>query len=59
MENKRSSDSIDVRSPRYVAEHIPNANFVEVEINHLPWAEGREALCDEIEGVPHRNPLSP
>jgi class 3 adenylate cyclase len=47
--NKRSSDSIDVRSPRYVAEHIPNANFVEVEINHLPWAEGREALCDEIE----------
>ena len=47
--SKRSSESLDVRSPRYVAEHIPNANFVEVEIDHFPWAEGREALCNEIE----------
>jgi pimeloyl-ACP methyl ester carboxylesterase len=46
----RPSTSVDVRSPRYVAEHIPDARFVEIAAGHLPWNEGAELLSDEIEG---------
>jgi pimeloyl-ACP methyl ester carboxylesterase len=47
--SKRPSTSVDVRSPRYVAEHIPDARFVEVAAGHLPWDEGALPLVDEIE----------
>ena len=45
----RGGDWIDVRSPRYVAEHIPNARFVETVAAHQPWDEGGEPLTQEIE----------
>ena len=47
---ERPSTSIDVRSPRYVADHIPGARFVEIAAGHFPWGEGSDLLTDEIEG---------
>jgi len=47
---KRPSTSVDVRSPRYVADHIPDAAFVEIAAGHFPWSDGGELLSDEIEG---------
>jgi len=47
---KRPSTSVDVRSPRYVAEHIPDATSVEIAAGHFPWSDGGELLSDEIEG---------
>ena len=48
--SERPSTSIDVRSPRYVADHIPGARFVEIAAGHFPWGEGSDLLTDEIEG---------
>jgi pimeloyl-ACP methyl ester carboxylesterase/class 3 adenylate cyclase len=47
---ERPSTSMDVRSPRYVADHIPGARFVEIAAGHFPWGEGSDLLTDEIEG---------
>lgn len=46
----RSDDQIvDVRSTRYVAEHVPNAALVEVPgRDHIPFWEETDALADEI-----------
>jgi class 3 adenylate cyclase len=49
---------VDARSPRYVADRIPDARFVEIPgRDHLPWGEETDALVEEIEefltGVRH------
>ena len=46
----RTDDQVvDVRSTRYVAEHVPNAAFVEVPgRDHIPFWEETDALADEI-----------
>jgi class 3 adenylate cyclase len=49
---------IDARSPRYVADRIPDARFMEIPgRDHLPWGEEMDALVEEIEefltGVRH------
>jgi pimeloyl-ACP methyl ester carboxylesterase/class 3 adenylate cyclase len=46
---ERPAESADVRSSRYVADHIPNARFVEVPAGHFPWDVGAQSLLDEIE----------
>jgi len=41
---------IDVQHGRYLAEHIQGAKYVELAgDDHLPWAGGVDALCDEIQ----------
>jgi pimeloyl-ACP methyl ester carboxylesterase len=49
---------VDVRSPRYVADHIANARFVEIPgSDHIPFWDHTEELASEIEtfltGVRH------
>jgi class 3 adenylate cyclase len=40
----------DVRSARYVADHIPGSRFVELPgRDHAPWGEEMDALVSEIE----------
>lgn len=36
-------------SPRYVADHIPGARFVELPMDVYPWEEGAEPFITEIE----------
>ena len=47
----RTDDSVvDVRSPRYVAEHITNARFIDVPgPDHIPFWDHTEELAAEIE----------
>jgi class 3 adenylate cyclase len=46
----RGDRLVNVRSGRYVAEHIEGARFVEIPgIDHTPWFEGTEAYLGEIE----------
>jgi pimeloyl-ACP methyl ester carboxylesterase len=41
---------IDVKHGRYLAKHIQGAKYVELAgDDHLPWAGGVDALCDEIQ----------
>lgn len=41
---------IDVGNSRYMAEHIPNAKFVELEgIDHLPWFGNADVVLEEIQ----------
>ena len=41
---------IDVKHARYMAQHIPGAQLVELSgIDHSPWIGDREALLDEVE----------
>jgi pimeloyl-ACP methyl ester carboxylesterase len=41
---------VNIRSGRYVAEHIEGARFVEIPgIDHSPWFDRPEAYLDEIE----------
>jgi class 3 adenylate cyclase/pimeloyl-ACP methyl ester carboxylesterase len=47
--NRRLALPEDERSPRYVAEHTPNAKYIEVDSEHEPWSGGGGTLCDEIE----------
>ena len=56
--HKAETTLADVRSPRYVAEHIPDARFVELPGRDvMPWLDGAETLVEEIEefvtGVRH------
>ena len=47
----RTGDSwIDVGHARYMAEHIPNANYVELPgVDHRPWLGDVDAIANEIE----------
>jgi pimeloyl-ACP methyl ester carboxylesterase/DNA-binding CsgD family transcriptional regulator len=47
----RAGDSwIDVGHGRYLAEHIPNATYVELPgVEHRPWLGDVDAIADEIE----------
>ena len=47
----RAGDSwIDVGHPRYLAEHIPSATYVELPgSDHRPWLGDVDAIADEVE----------
>jgi len=47
----RSGDQlINVGNSRYMAEHIPNAKFLELErVDHLPWFGNSDIVLDEIQ----------
>ncbi|MCH8814255.1 MAG: adenylate/guanylate cyclase domain-containing protein [Chloroflexi bacterium] len=47
----RVGDSlIDVRCGRYMAEHIPNAKYVELpDVDHLPWYGDSDRVIAEVE----------
>lgn len=49
--HRRGNDLYDPRTPRYAADHIEGARYVEVESgpDNGPWRKGWEALTDEIE----------
>ena len=41
---------INVGNSRYMAEHIPNAKFLELEgIDHLPWIGNSDIILDEVQ----------
>jgi len=41
---------INVGNSRYMAEHIPNAKFVELEgVDHLPWFGNSDIVLDEVQ----------
>ncbi len=47
--HRRDDQIVDVRSTRYVAEHVPSARLVEVPgRDHIPLWEETDALADEI-----------
>jgi class 3 adenylate cyclase len=49
--HRRKSPYYDPRSPRYVADHLPNGRYVEIDSSPdgLPWTGPSEALTDEVE----------
>ena len=49
--HRRGNATYDPRTPRFVADRIEGARYVEVESGPegMPWTEGWEALTDEIE----------
>lgn len=48
--HRRGDRLVNVRSGRYVADHIPGARLVEVPgIDHTPYFEGTEAILGELE----------
>ena len=48
--HRRGDQVAALKAGRYLAEHIPNAKFVELEgSDHWPWTEGADDLTDEIE----------
>jgi class 3 adenylate cyclase len=41
---------INVGNSRYMAEHIPNAKFLELEgVDHLPWFGNSDVVLDEVQ----------
>jgi class 3 adenylate cyclase len=43
-------EGIDVRNGRYLAEHIPNARYIELPgADHLPWLGDQDVIFDEVE----------
>lgn len=49
--HRLGNDLYDPRTPRYVADHIEEARYIEVDSGRggWPWVEGWEAVTDEIE----------
>jgi class 3 adenylate cyclase/alpha-beta hydrolase superfamily lysophospholipase len=49
--HRRGNTTYDPRTPRFVADRIEGAKYVEVDSGPegVPWADGWEALTDEIE----------
>lgn len=48
--HRTGDDLVDVRSPRYVAEHIADARFVDLPgSDHIPFWDHTEELASEIE----------
>jgi pimeloyl-ACP methyl ester carboxylesterase len=48
--HRRGDQAAAFEGGRYLAEHIPNARFVELDgSDHWPWTEGADELADEIE----------
>jgi pimeloyl-ACP methyl ester carboxylesterase len=42
--------TVPVEAGRYLAQHIPNARYAELDgIDHLPWIGNADAIVDEIE----------
>ena len=50
--HRRGEQVARIEGGRYLAEHIPNARFVELDgSDHWPWTEGADDITDEIEEV--------
>lgn len=48
--HRRGDRLVNVRSGRYLADHIPGAKYVEIPgIDHVPWFERPEEIVGEIE----------
>jgi class 3 adenylate cyclase len=46
----RAGDPIPIEGGRYVAEHIPDARFIELEgDDHWPWVHDPDEVCDHVE----------
>ena len=46
----RDGDALPLEGARYVAEHIPDARFIELHgDDHWPWVAGPEEVCDYVE----------
>jgi class 3 adenylate cyclase len=46
----RDGDALPVEGGRYVAEHIPDAHFVELQgDDHWPWVGDPDEVCDHVE----------
>jgi pimeloyl-ACP methyl ester carboxylesterase/DNA-binding CsgD family transcriptional regulator len=51
----RRGDLVKIEQGRYLANHIPGAEYVELEgADHLPWAGDTEAVVTAIERFVHR-----
>ena len=48
--HRKDDRMVDVGAARYLAEHIPNAKYVELAgADHLWWWEGADTILDEVE----------
>jgi class 3 adenylate cyclase len=48
--HRRDNRFVPIARGRYVADHIPDARFVELEgDDHAPWTRGADEIVDEIE----------
>ena len=46
----RTSDTLPIEGGRYVADHIPDARFIELEgDDHWPWVHDPDEVCDHVE----------
>ena len=47
--HRKDNDILDVRNGRYLAEHIPDARYVELPgADHYPWFDDQDRILDQI-----------